>query len=196
MQIIILAIACMFLTGCSPFLAISGLVGTSVFLGYQHSKAGGIRHTVQDFFKESEVIGAWKNAKIDQPFLKAYSIKGIVVLVGAVTSKEKLEEIKAITSSHTENLHCIVRTTITGGWNNDLVFSLKMKLISNTKISARNYHIDAMQNHIWLVGIAQTQEEKNEVIKQLELFDGIVSFEHFIVVSPDTLSNGYVIHEG
>jgi len=192
MRNLIYIFICLFLSGCEPISIMSSVAGATAYLSYQHSKAGGLRHRMSDYWLESKIESIWSDSKLDQPFLRVIVVKGIPVIFGASTSKEKLEEAKSLAVMKSENIQCIADDDIQGGWNTDLEVNVKFKLMMNSKISSRNYTIKAIKNHVWVIGIAQNENEKQEVITRMESMDNVKSFKYYILISPDYLESGKV----
>lgn len=188
---ITLLLSVLVLSGCSSIGIISVVTGASLYLGYQHSKAGGLEYRFRNFFLESSIERLWKSSELDEPFLKIVAVKNIPVIVGAATSAEGVEKAKAIAFAKSDNVQCLANTTI-GKWNKDLACSVRGKLIFDLNISARNYEILAIKKHVWIVGVAQSELEKKYVLTKMEMMSGVESFSHYIVVSSDALDSGYV----
>ncbi len=183
------------LSGCAPALIISSVAGTGMYLGYQHSKVGGIQFRFKNFYLESTIQSVWAEAKLDEPFLDIVGVYGTPVIIGAATSKENLEKAKALVFMKSDNVQCLADGMKIGEWNRDLALKVRVKLMFNFNVSARNYYVAAMKNQVWVVGVTNSQEEKREVIQAVRSMDGVEVFRHYIVVVNESCADGYVIRE-
>lgn len=184
----------LFLSGCFLEVGVASVAGTGLYLGYKHSQSGGLKSGFKNFWTESMSIGVLKQAKLNEPFLKVVSVNGIPVIIGAATSQSAIFKVKSLLHSKFENVESLANTNI-GYWNKDLAISVAFKLMLDFYIATRNYEIYAIKNHVWIVGTAQSEYEKQVVLKKLETMNGVDSFSYYIVVAPSA-DEGYVLHEG
>lgn len=171
------------LAACDPISLglVGGMLSGGGYIGYQHSKAGGLEGVWKDKRLVKEVKKAWKEAGLDEPFLEIYSVCGNIIIMGASSTQENLERAKALAHLSQAPVHSIADTQI-GRWNNSLVSSIKIRLIVDFDISSRNYHICAIGGRVWIVGVAKSQEEKIRIISKIQNISGVQNLKHHILV--------------
>lgn len=187
------------LGGCAEYVAAGGLGAATVYLGYQHSKVGGIKHRFTNFYLESAIKSLWAEAKLDEPFLDVIAVYGVPVIVGAALSKDNLEKAKALAFMKADNVQCLANDIKPGSWNVDLALSVRAKMLIDFDIASRNYHVMAIKKQVFVVGIAEDEAEKKAVLNKLAKMDGIQILRHYIIVlKEDQKDNGdgYVLHKG
>jgi len=171
---------------------ITGAAGAVTYLVYEQTKSGGIGGQTADFFVQSKVERLWKEMGINEPMLKVFGVKGVPVLVGAATCAANLESAKAIAVMQYGQVETLADSTIKSGWNHELAKKISRVLVFDGKISSRNYEIVAIKNRVWIVGVAQSAEEKQYVFEKIQAFEGVGSVVGYIKVAPDTPDSGSV----
>lgn len=169
-----LLLALFLLTGCAPLgvILVSGLISGGGFVGYQHSKQGGISTVWNDRKIVKRIHNLWKESEIDEPFLEVYSLAGSVVLIGAASSADNLERARTIAMTVNPNIYSIADTKI-GRWNDDLALRIKLKLLADFDIASRNYHIRAIGSRVWIVGLTSKESEKGAILAKISQIDGV-----------------------
>jgi len=186
------------LAGCGEYIAIAGITAGSAYLGYQHSKYGGLQYRFTNFYVEANIHALWKEAKIDEPFLDVVAVYGIPVVIGAALNKESLEKAKALAFMKSDKIYSLVEGVKPGAWNTNLAVKIKTKLIFDLDISARNYYVAAIKDQLFIVGVAESEYEKRALIDRVTNMDGVKVLKHHIIVLDEeqrALEDGYVVRE-
>lgn len=128
---------------------------------------------------------------MDEPFLVIISVFGTPVIIGAATNSINLEKTEALLRMSFKDVQNLANVTI-GNWNYVLMNQICLQMFFSLNISSSNYHVYAIKKHVWIVGVAKTNFEKEQIIKMLKENPKVQSFSHYIVVSPNP-SNGFVV---
>ena len=186
----------LFLPACTHIVFLGGMTSAGLFMGYKHSKAGGMKECFNNAHVEKQANNLWKEANLDEPCLDVVSVQGIPVIIGAAGSNEGLEKAKSSLYAKFEKVQCLANMQI-GYWNTSLALRIKLKLMFDWDISSRNYIIRAIKKHVWIVGVADNIQEKEKVIVKVESMDGVASVSHFILLDDANIhEDAIVIKEG
>jgi hypothetical protein len=178
------------LAGCGP-IAITTTGASVIYLGYQQSKHGGVKQKVQQVLLRSSILSMWEEGKLDEPLLDVVSVGNVAVIIGAPVTKEGLDKAKALTFVKADNVQCLSDGIKPGSWDSSLAVSIRLKLMFDFSISARNYYIYAMRNQIFVVGTAGSEMEKRAIIEKIKAMNSVETVRSYIVVSNE--ENGYVL---
>jgi hypothetical protein len=169
------------------FLTVKLLVLPLCIFAYQYSKQD--NPIYRNLHTKNAVRQYWKKS-LDEPCLKVLSVYGVPVIIGAASSQVNLEKASAILFKHFDEVENLANTSI-GHWNHTLMNKISLCLFF-TSIPSRNYLIYAIKGNVWVVGVAKTLEEKDEVLKFVRSFEEVKSVAHYIPIA-DGSNNGFVV---
>jgi len=186
---IVIVIAAMFLlSGCAG-LIIGGLATTGVAVAQERSvgKAvddASIRFKIKD--KLLDMSGnLFQNVAVE-------SVEGRVLLTGVVATPENRLEVARIAwqINGVREVFNELQVTDRGAVDNYLsdariATQLRFKLMRDGKIASINYTIEAINKIVYLIGIAQSQQELERVTGHARTISGVSQVVSYVILKDD-----------
>ena len=149
----------------------SGVFGTGVSIAMDPRTLGTqIDDSIMDKSLETRLLAMNKNYFLS---VKSKVLDGRIFITGKVDSPEEKLKITKLAwetkgaRSVKNDLKIKEKFSFKQSAKDLLITSqLRSALIFNKKIKAVNYNIDTYKKNIYIYGIAQTEEEKNEILKE------------------------------
>jgi osmotically-inducible protein OsmY len=157
------------LMGCSPFdLAIGG----GATAGVAASEERGIDGTLSDAKIGTQISAEWAHKNSNTFIALGLSVyEGRVLITGVLKTQQDVDDAIKIAWGvggvrEVINEIIIDPSGVTGTFTSDtfIVAQLKAKLLIDKEVSAVNYSIDAVRGIVYLMGVAQSQDELDRVI--------------------------------
>ena len=188
MKYILVIIIMMTLTSCAQ-LIVGGATSTGLVMVQERST----KQATIDIFIKTQIEESMFSNSYDKLFSKVRVIvyEGKVLLVGTVESEEtkiKAEDI----SWKTRNVKGIANYIYIG--KNDLIdyvkdtrisLEFRAKLLTDQEISEVNYSSTTENRILYIVGIAQNQEEMNKVLDHAAYIPGVKDIINLIIEKND-----------
>ena len=188
MKYILVIIIMMTLTSCAQ-LIVGGATSTGLVMVQERST----KQATIDIFIKTQIEESMFSNSYDKLFSKVRVIvyEGKVLLVGTVESEEtkiKAEDI----SWKTRNVKGIANYISIG--KNDLIdyvkdtrisLEFRAKLLTDQEISEVNYSSTTENRILYIVGIAQNQEEMNKVLDHAAYIPGVKDIINLIIEKND-----------
>ena len=186
---IVFVIAAMFLlTGCAGVI-VGGIATTGVAVAQERSVGEAvddvtIRFKVKD--KLLDMSGTlFQNVAVE-------SVEGRVLLTGVVATPEDRLEVARI-AWQVNGVHEVfneLQVTDRGGVSDYLTDAriatqLRFKLMRDGKIASINYTIEAINKIVYLIGIAQSQQELERVTGHARTISGVSQVVSYVILKDD-----------
>lgn len=171
--------------GCVPLgiVAVSGtLVATT--LGQQRGVSG----IAMDARIKKSIVYRWKQHGFSEKNLRCCVYGRRVILIGHVDSISQKEWALTLAKKTKETTHIYnhiaVQHAPPSGPLKDKQIAIKIRaaLLANIHITSRNYSVQAYQNVVYVVGVAQTPLEKEKVLFYLRHAPNVRGVIHYIHV--------------
>jgi osmotically-inducible protein OsmY len=140
--------------------------------GVAASEERGFNGAVSDSELSARINYAWLNRNVDMfHSLNLFIYEGRVLITGVLPGNEQMDE--AVTLAWKENgVREVINEIIvdpsgsTGTYASDsyITAQLKTKLLLDRDVSAVNYSVDSVRGTVYVIGIAQSQNELDRVI--------------------------------
>ena len=163
------------------------VIGGTAVVGTAATESRGLDGVARDNRIRTEITYKWNVEKVDLSGIDVTVFNRRVLLVGytkdEATKKKLLEALNKV-SGHTE----VIEDIKVGGsesfssYTHDawLTTKLKANLMANSKTSFQNYTLRTFDSTIYIFGIAQSQEEYQEVLKEARGLKGVKKVRDFI----------------
>jgi osmotically-inducible protein OsmY len=164
------AIALLFLlTGCTPF---DLLLGGGATAGVAASEERGINGSLSDAKIGTQISAEWAHKNSNTFIALGLSVyDGRALITGVLKTQQDVDDAIKIAWGvdgvrEVINEIIIDPSGVTGTFASDsfIVAQLKGKLLIDKDVSAVNYSIDAVRGIVYLMGVAQSQDELDRVI--------------------------------
>ncbi|MGE5539797.1 MAG: BON domain-containing protein [Gemmatimonas sp.] len=147
-------------------------LGAGATAGVAASEERGIRGSVSDTEIATRINYAWLNRNVDMfHSLNLFIYEGRVLVTGVLPSTDQVDEAVAIAWKEPGVREVINEIIIdpsgrTGTFASDsyITAQLKAKLLFDRDVSAVNYSVDSVRGIVYVMGIAQSQDELDRVI--------------------------------
>ena len=157
------------LMGCSPF---DLFVGGGATAGVAASEERGIDGTLSDAKIGTQISAEWAHKNSNTFIALGLSVyDGRVLITGVLKSQQDVDDAVKIAwgvSGVKEVINEIIidPSGVTGTFTSDtfIVAQLKAKLLVDKDVNAVNYSVDAVRGIVYLMGVAQSQDELDRVI--------------------------------
>lgn len=157
------------LTGCSPF---DLFVGGGATAGVAASEERGIDGTLSDAKIGTQISAEWAHKKSNTFIALGLSVyEGRALITGVLKTQQDVDDAVRIAWGvggvrEVINEIIIDPSGVTGTFTSDtfIVAQLKAKLLIDKEVSAVNYSVDAVRGIVYLMGVAQSQDELDRVI--------------------------------
>lgn len=177
------AVLALSLGGCA-----GAIIGAGATAGTAAMEERGLGGTIDDTVVRAEINDLW--ARADERMWRKISLQvheGRVLLTGAVDSPDmRLEAVRlAWQADGVKEVINEIRVVPEGGgvtgFARDTVISTKLKsdLLFDSEVASINYSIETVQGVVYLIGIAQSQQELDRVVnhaRNLEYVKKVVSY--------------------
>ena len=158
-----------FLAGCSPFdLALGG----GATAGVAASEERGVDGSLSDARIGTQISAEWAHKNSNTFIALGLSVyEGRVLITGVLKTQQDVDDAIKIAWGvggvrEVINEIIIDPSGVTGTFGSDtfIVAQLKAKLLIDKDVSAVNYSVDAVRGIVYLMGVAQSQDELDRVI--------------------------------
>ena len=172
-----------FLGGCiAPV-----IIGGTAVVGTAATESRGLDGVARDNRIRAEITYKWNVEKVDLSGIDVTVFNRRVLLVGYTkdeATKKKLIDTLNKVSGHTEVIEDIKvgASESFGDYTRDAWMTTKLKanLMTNSKTSFQNYTLRTFDSTIYIFGIAQCQEEYQEILKEAKSIKGVKNVRDFI----------------
>lgn len=193
-----LLLASALLSGCVPVAVTAGAM-----TGIAASKEGGVGGELDDARIQTEINNAWFRNDVEM-FSKLHTTveQGRVLITGVVQAPEDRVEavrlawqVKGVTQIINEIQ--VADSEGVGGYLKDtwIGTQLRAKLTANRDVNALNYSIDVVRGVVYLMGIAESQSELNEVVdiaRNINYVQNVVSYVKVKVPQAPLIKDAHV----
>lgn len=180
-----LCVSALGLSGCALGVAAGAVAGASA------AQEGGISRAVGDAKIQTEINDLWFRSNVDMfRKLDLTVTQGRVLITGVVQDPEhRVEAVRLAWKpkgvSQVINEIAIAESGGIVGAAKDtwIITRLRAAITIDEHITSLNYSIDAVQGTIYLMGVAQNQEELNRVIAHGQTIDGVQRVVSYVKLS-------------
>lgn len=192
-KILILSISLLSLSGCTGL----GLAtGAAAVTGVAAAQEGGLKRAVSDSAIKLKVNEAWFSSDIDMfAKLSTKVNQGRVLITGVVQDpNHRVEAVRlAWQVNGVKQVINEIRVANSAGFTGfvkDKYISsrLRAELTFNRDVQSINYSIDTVQGIIYLMGIAQNQDELNRVIETARTISGVKQVVSYVKLAGEPLN--------
>jgi len=181
------------LSGCVAVVATGAVAGVSA--ARQERSFG---NAIDD-----RVIKTTLDARLRKESAKLFGIyttvvEGRVLLAGRVSTPEtRLDATRvAWTVEGVRKVDNDVEVTDSGGWLDrpaDFIMRTRLAavLLADKSIKDVNYTTDVVHGIVYLMGVAQDQEEVDRVVAHAQQLNGVKRVENYVVLKDDPIRNGF-----
>ena len=164
------AMALLFLlTSCTPF---DLIIGGGATAGVAASEERGVDGSLSDAKIGTQISAEWAHKNSNTFIALGLSVyEGRALITGVLKTQKDVDDAIKIAWGvggvrEVTNEIIIDPSGITGTFTSDtfIVAQLKAKLLIDKEVSAVNYSVDAVRGIVYLMGVAQSQDELDRVI--------------------------------
>ena len=186
---IVFVIAAMFLlTGCAGVI-VGGIATTGVAVAQERSVGGAVDDVTIRFKVKDKLLD--KSGTLFQN-VAVESVEGRVLLTGVVATPEDRLEVARI-AWQINGVHEVfneLQVTDRGGVSDYLTDAriatqLRFKLMRDGDIASINYTIEAINKIVYLIGIAQSQQELERVTGHARTISGVSKVVSYVILKDD-----------
>ena len=181
----VMCISALMLSGCALGVAAGAVAGASA------AQEGGISRAVSDAKIQAEINDLWFRSNVDMfRKLDLTVTQGRVLITGVVQDPENRVEAvrlawKPLGVSQVINEIAIAESggIVVAAKDTWIITRLRAAITIDENITSLNYSIDAVHGTIYLMGVAQDQEELNRVIAHGQTIDGVNRVVSYVKLS-------------
>lgn len=159
----------LFLAGCTP---LDLAVGGGATAGVAASEERGVDGSLSDARIGTQISAEWAHKNSNTFIALGLSVyEGRVLITGVLKTQQDVDDAIKIAWGvggvrEVINEIIIDPSGVTGTFGSDtfIVAQLKAKLLIDKDVSAVNYSVDAVRGIVYLMGVAQSQDELDRVI--------------------------------
>ncbi len=197
---LVIVSSALFLNACT---GVGLLTGAAAVTGVSAAQEGGLPRAYNDTKIKVLINDAWFSYDVEA-FRKLSTTvnQGRVLITGVVQNPEHRVEavrlawqvegvqqvINEIRVADSEGITGFVKDT----W---ITSRLRGSLTLNRDVQSINYSIDTVQGVVYLMGVAQNQEELNIVIETARTISGVKQVVSYVKLAGEPLKNGKVLEE-
>lgn len=182
------------LASCTP---IGAATGAGAAVGVSAAQEGGLRSAARDASIAAQINDLWFKHDIEMfRKLNLTVDQSRVLITGVVQNPEhRVEAIRLAwqASSVQQVINEIQVTDSAGikGFAQDVWMSTRLRtaITLDRDIQSLNYSIDTVQGVIYLMGVAQSQEELNEVIEHARTIPNVIRVVSYVKQAGEPLEN-------
>ena len=189
---LLLILSCFFLSGCT---GLGLLTGAAAITGISAAQEGGISGAVSDKLIQAKINDAWINYDLNT-FTKLGTTveQGRVLITGVVQDpNHRVEAVRLAWQvkgvNQVINEIRVAESTGVTGFVNDKWITTKLRgaLTFDRGVQSINYSIDTVQGVVYLMGVAQNQQELNRVIEKTRTISGVKQVVSYVKLAGEAL---------
>jgi osmotically-inducible protein OsmY len=179
-------------SACTP---VGLAVGAGASAGIASAKEGGVRGAITDTAIKARINDLWFKRDVDMFTKLSLTVEnGRVLITGVVQSpEEKLEAVKLAWQARGVkqiiNEIQVDQPKTIGAYANDtwIASQLRTRLILDPDIQSINYSIDTVKGIVYLMGVAQSQDELNRVVRVARKIKGVKQVVSYVKMSGEVI---------
>jgi len=182
------------ISGCGP---VGMATGAGAVVGMTATKEGGLRGGVSDLSIKAQINDLWfKHSTSMFSKLSMTVDQGRVLLTGVVQNPEdRVEAVRlAWQPKGVKQVINEIRVGEAGGFKSFardewIGAELRTRLIGNKGVQSANYNIDVVQGTVYLMGVAQYQQELDRVIRIASAVKGVKEVVSYVKLAGEPISS-------
>jgi osmotically-inducible protein OsmY len=199
-KLILTLVVAAFLSGCIPSLVLTGATTTGVVAAQERSAGNavddaGIKLTIYNLYARKDLGDLFKNVTVR-------AVEGRVMLTGNVNKPESSIEavrlawqasgVREVINEIQVNDRTGVVDYVRDGW---IATQVRTKLLFEKNVRSINYSVEVVNNVVYLMGIAQDEEELRKVTYLASITPYVKQVVSHVVFKDDQRRKAEVLHQ-